>query len=152
MLAVAQHEERDCRKFLCHSSGGLFGILITPMAGNMVHCHTDRSSGASWHSWLECRKYRTSLLSLLAVAVAALCCRYCANANFPANRLQTSNSAAVASIVFVLAAALLLVTVALISQNRKFKACRLLLTSFAIIVMIPSRHDSHIVSVYNLYK
>ncbi|HEX6034008.1 MAG TPA: GAF domain-containing protein, partial [Anaerolineales bacterium] len=53
-------------------------------------------------------------------------------------RLQSSSSAAIASIVFLGATAILLVTITNISENRKFKSIQgLLLTSFIIIVTIP---------------
>jgi GAF domain-containing protein/HAMP domain-containing protein len=55
------------------------------------------------------------------------------------DRLQTGTPASIASIVFLIAASLLLATISIISENKNFKKLRsLLLTSFIIIVMIPT--------------
>ena len=54
-------------------------------------------------------------------------------------RLQFGSSAAIASLAFLGATSLLLVTITIISQNRNFKSLQgLLLTSFVIIVTIPT--------------
>ncbi|MBN2117631.1 MAG: GAF domain-containing protein [Anaerolineales bacterium] len=142
MLAVAQQKKGIAANFYATVAGGLFAILITLLWQGIVLI-TILIAAVTPLLALRAgmpRKYRASLLSLLAAAVAGiLYANFYASVNFPSNRLQTSNLAAVASIIFVLAATLLLVTIVIISQNRKFKSLQsLLLTSFAIIVMIPT--------------
>lgn len=80
------------------------------------------------------RKYAPTLLLLLGVAVAAIL--YIDRNTL--DRLQNSNSAAIASIVFFISTTLLLLTITVVSQNRRFKSLQsLLLTSFVMIVTIP---------------
>ncbi|HEX9333929.1 MAG TPA: hypothetical protein VF896_18705, partial [Anaerolineales bacterium] len=82
------------------------------------------------------RKYMPVLLLLLAAIVGGI---LYANVNSPIDRLQNGTSAAIASIAFLGATALLLVTITIISQSRRFQSLQgLLLTSFAIIVTIPT--------------
>jgi GAF domain-containing protein/HAMP domain-containing protein len=60
------------------------------------------------------------------------------NAYPPVERLQNNTSAGIASIVFLAATGLLLLTVTVISRNRRFRSIQgLLLTSFIAIVTIP---------------
>lgn len=83
------------------------------------------------------RKYIWRLLWIFLATLAGI--SY-AEANSPIpERLQNSNPAAVISIVFLLATVLLLITITVISQNRKFRSLQsLLLTSFVMIVTIPT--------------
>jgi GAF domain-containing protein/HAMP domain-containing protein len=82
------------------------------------------------------RKYIPRLL--LIVAVTGLGILY-VDRNSPFDRLSSSSPAAIASIVFLVATSLLLVTITTISQNRRFRSLQgLLLVSFVIIVMIPT--------------
>lgn len=81
---------------------------------------------------------RRELVILLLVLVITLGGIFSVNANSPVERLQNNTSAAIASIVFLSATGLLLVTITNISQNRKFQSIQgLLLTSFIIIVTVP---------------
>jgi GAF domain-containing protein/HAMP domain-containing protein len=80
------------------------------------------------------QKYISRLFLLLVVIVYSI---LYANVNSPVERLENNPSAAIASIVFLIAAGLLLLAIAHISQNRNFKSIQsLLLTSFVIIVTI----------------
>jgi GAF domain-containing protein/HAMP domain-containing protein len=81
------------------------------------------------------RKYALILSLVLVVVVGAI---FSVNANSPVERLQNNTPAAIASIVFLAATGLLLITITNISQNRKFLSIQgLLLTSFIIIVTVP---------------
>lgn len=75
---------------------------------------------------------------LLVSAVATLGILYFSR-NSPVDRLPGSSPAAIASIVFLIATGLLLITITSISQNRRFRSLQaLLLVSFVIIVTIPT--------------
>ena len=81
------------------------------------------------------RRYILTLFLLLAVIAGGI---LLVDANPPIERLQNNTSAAIASIVFLAATGMLLVTITSISQNRRFKSIQgLLLTSFIMIVTIP---------------
>ena len=81
------------------------------------------------------RRYSATLLLVLAISVGGI---FAVNANPPLERLQNNTSGAIASIVFLAAAGLLLVTITSISQNRRFRSIQgLLLTSFIVIVTVP---------------
>ncbi|HLO17871.1 MAG TPA: GAF domain-containing protein, partial [Anaerolineales bacterium] len=82
------------------------------------------------------RKYIPALVLLFIAVISGI--RY-VDVNSPVDRLQNNASAAAASIVFVLATILLLLTIIGISQNRRFRSLQsLLLTSFVIIVLVPT--------------
>jgi len=82
------------------------------------------------------RKYVPRLFLLLAATIGIL---LYVDANSPIDRLQNSSSAAIASIVFLVSTILLLLTITIVSQNRRFRSLQaLLLTSFVIIVTIPT--------------
>lgn len=82
------------------------------------------------------RKYVPSLLMILGVTLLGI---LIVDATSPVDRLQSSSPASIASIVFLVATSLLLITITTISQNRRFRSLQgLLLVSFVIIVMIPT--------------
>src|ERR1043165_1096451 len=77
----------------------------------------------------------TLFLSSLVIVVII----FFADRTSPFVRLQNNTAAATASIIFVLATILLLITITIISQNKNFHSLQsLLLTSFAIIVLVPT--------------
>ena len=81
------------------------------------------------------RRYLPSLFLLVALTTVGI---LTINASPPMERLQNNTSAAIASIVFLAATGLLLLTITGISQNKRFQSIQgLLLTSFIMIVTIP---------------
>ncbi|HEY7507285.1 MAG TPA: hypothetical protein VH621_06725, partial [Nitrososphaera sp.] len=82
------------------------------------------------------RKYMTRLFLILAIVILSI---LYVDRNPPFDRLSSSSPAAIASIVFLIATSLLLITITTISQNRRFRSLQgLLLVSFVSIVMIPT--------------
>lgn len=82
------------------------------------------------------RKYIPRLFLIFGVATLGI---LYVGRNSPFDRLSSSSPAAIASIVFLVATSLLLVTITTISQNRRFRSLQsLLLVSFIMIVMIPT--------------
>ncbi|HSL29722.1 MAG TPA: GAF domain-containing protein [Anaerolineales bacterium] len=80
------------------------------------------------------RKYLPTLLALLGFVGIGI---FYVNAAPPIDRLQNNSAAALASVVFLLATGLLLVTISFISQRSRFRSLQsLLLTAFVIIVTI----------------
>lgn len=81
------------------------------------------------------RKYIPVLLLTLATTLIGI---VYIDGHSPMERLQINNPAAIASVVYLIAASLLLITITAISQNRKFKSLQgLLLASFVFVVTIP---------------
>lgn len=81
------------------------------------------------------RRNLLTLFLLLATIAAGI---LLVNANPLVERLQNNTSAGIASIVFLSATGLLLLTITVISRNRRFRSIQgLLLTSFIVIVTIP---------------
>ena len=82
------------------------------------------------------RRYYPVLALLTILSIAAVLFMESRSAF---DRLQNGTPASIASIVFLIAASLLLATISMISENRNFKKLQsLLLTSFIIIVTIPT--------------
>ena len=82
------------------------------------------------------RRYYPVLALLTILSIAAVLFTESQSAF---DRLQNGTPASIASIVFLIAASLLLATISMISENRNFKRLQsLLLTSFIIIVTIPT--------------
>ncbi len=80
---------------------------------------------------------------LVALAFAITVGIFYANSHAPDGRLQNSSPAAIASIAFLTASGLLLLTITTISQSKRFKSLQsLLLTSFVIIVTIATLMSS----------
>jgi len=91
------------------------------------------------------RKYFLALFFLIALLVAGI---LSANANAPIERLQNDTPAAIATIVFFSATSLLLLTDSVVLQNRRFRSVQsLLLTSFIIIVIIPTLMSAALTAV-----
>lgn len=82
------------------------------------------------------RRYFPALLLMLAAAIGAV---LFLNVAEPLDRLQNGTTAAIASVVFLVATGLLLLTITLISQNRNFRSLQnLLVVSFLVIATIPT--------------
>jgi GAF domain-containing protein/HAMP domain-containing protein len=82
------------------------------------------------------RRYIPALLFIAAASIASI---LYVNRNSTFSRLQNSTPAAIASFAFLIATALLLITIIVISGNKNFKTLQtLLLTSFIAIVTIPT--------------
>lgn len=83
---------------------------------------------------------RRDLAVLLLIAGAAMIATiYVDGRSAPFDRLQNSSPAAIAALAFLLATGLLLVTITAVSGNTRFRSLRtLLLTSFIVIVTIPT--------------
>ena len=78
------------------------------------------------------------LLVLVSIGVVAYIENLASN-NLALERLQLNSSAAIATLAFLGATSLLLITITIISQNRNFRSLQgLLLTSFVVIVTIPT--------------
>jgi GAF domain-containing protein/HAMP domain-containing protein len=137
ILALAQRKNGKAATLLGTAIAGIFailltlfwqGILLVAIAIALVTPLIVLRSGVS-------RRFVLILLLLTAVIIGGI---LAVNANPPMDRLQNNTSAATASIVFLAATGILLLTITNISQNRKFKSIQgLLLTSFIIIVTIP---------------
>ncbi len=144
LLALAQQKKGIAANFYSTVIGCLFAISVTLLwQGREIIVATILIAAVTPLTAIRAgmpRQIRGAFLGLLALAIGGiLYANYYANVHFPGGRLQSSNSAAIASIVFLLAATLLLLTIVIISQNRKFQSLQsLLLTSFAIIVTIPT--------------
>ena len=81
------------------------------------------------------RKYIPLLLLILGTALLGM---VYIDGHSPVDRLQFNSPPSIASLVYLIAASLLLLTITVISQNKKFKSLQgLLLTSFVFIVTIP---------------
>ncbi|HSL42765.1 MAG TPA: GAF domain-containing protein [Anaerolineales bacterium] len=138
VLALAQNK-KGVAAFLAGSViAGIFGVLLTFLWQGMVPIAI--LIAILWPvSAVRVglpRKYYPALVALVAALLIGI---FYVNGNAPMNRLQNGTPAAIASIVFLIATGLLLLTITLISQNRRFSSLQsLLLTSFVIIVTIPT--------------
>ncbi|HEX5839463.1 MAG TPA: HAMP domain-containing protein, partial [Anaerolineales bacterium] len=80
---------------------------------------------------------RKSIPALLLPVITAILGILYLHFNPPVDRLQSGSPAAVASLVFLLASGILLATIIIISQNRRFRSLQsLLLTAFVLIVTV----------------
>jgi len=133
VLAFAQRNHGIIATFLGSAIAGAFAILLT-MLWQGIFPVTILIALATPLLALRTgmpRRYVFALLLLTAVIVAGI---LAVDANSSVERLQNTTSAAIASIVFLGATGLLLITIANISQNRRFRSIQgLLLTSFIII-------------------
>lgn len=140
VLALAQQNKGIAANVYATIVGGVFAILIALLWEGfwtivMLILITAITPAMALRSGMPL-KYFWRLVWIFLAAVAGI---LYANANPLGPRLQNSNSGAIASIVFALATTLLLITIAVISQNRKYRSLQaLLLTSFAMIVTIPT--------------
>jgi GAF domain-containing protein/HAMP domain-containing protein len=135
-LALARRKNGIAATFLGSAIAGVFAILLTmfwqgiPLVTVAIALPTPLIALRAGMP----RRYVLRLLLLLAAIIGMI---LFVNANAPMERLQNNTSAAVASIVFLGATAILLFTITNISQNRRFKSIQgLLLTSFLVIVTI----------------
>jgi hypothetical protein len=137
VLALARKKNGFVATFVGSAIAGIFAILLTMLWQGIVLV-TISIALATPFSALRSgmpRKYAINLILLSALSIVGI---LAANANSAAERLQNNSSAAIASIVFLAATGVLLITITNISQNRRFKSIQgLLLTSFIIIVTIP---------------
>jgi GAF domain-containing protein/HAMP domain-containing protein len=82
------------------------------------------------------RRYTPALLLIIAISITGI---LAVNSYGTLPRLQNNTPAAIASFTFLVATALLLTTITIVSGNRGFTSLRaLLLTSFVVIVTIPT--------------
>jgi GAF domain-containing protein/HAMP domain-containing protein len=137
ILVLARRKNGVVATLVGSAIAGVFAILLTvfwqgifPVA-ILIACITPL---IALRSGLPGR-FSATLLLVLAISLGGI---FAVNANPPMERLQNNTSAAIASIVFLAAAGLLLVTITSISQNRRFRSIQgLLLTSFIVIVTVP---------------
>jgi GAF domain-containing protein/HAMP domain-containing protein len=137
-LSLAQQNKGILSGFYGTAVMGLFGILLTFFwqgIGLLAILISSIPLVMAIRYGLP-RKYIPQLLLILAVITLAI---LYVNRNSPFDRLSSNSPAAIASIVFLIATSLLLVTITTISQNRRFRSLQgLLLASFVIIVMVPT--------------
>jgi GAF domain-containing protein/HAMP domain-containing protein len=137
VLALAQRKNGIAATFFGSAIAGVFAILLTMLWQGILPVTILIALPTPWialRTGLP-RRYVLSLLVLSALIVGAILFM---DANSSMERLQNNTSAALASIVFLGATGVLLITITNISQNRRFKSIQgLLLTSFIIIVTIP---------------
>ena len=137
LLALAQQNKGIAATFVGSAIAGIFAILLTLFWQGIIPV-TALIALATPLIALRSGLPRRYALSLLLVLVVILGTILYVNANPSLERLQNNSSAAIASIVFLTATGILLLTITNISQNRRFPSIqRLLLTSFIIIVTIP---------------
>ena len=100
-------------------------IIIIPVAG--------------WVAGIPRRNVPWLILLVLACISAAIYIENIAQNSADLNRLQLNSSAAIATLAFLGATGLLLITITFISQNKNSRSLQsLLLTSFVVIVTIPT--------------
>jgi GAF domain-containing protein/HAMP domain-containing protein len=137
LLTLAQRNKGIAVMFVGSAVAGIFAVLLTLFWQGIVPVTILIAFATpliAVRSGMP-NRYTLSLWLLFAVILGAILSM---DSNAPLERLQNNNSAAIASIVFLAATGLLLLTITNISQNRKFPSIqRLLLTSFIIIVTIP---------------
>lgn len=135
-LALARQNRGVSAVFLNSLISGIFAILLTAFWQGIVPAMilvALVTPFTAFRSGLP-RRYLLALLLLIAGILAGI---LLVNANPPVERLQNNTPAAIASIAFLVAAGLLLLTITSISQNRRFQSIQgLLLTSFLMIVTI----------------
>ena len=138
ILALAQEKRGVAASLYGSAMAGIFALLLTFFwAGTLpvALLLTILPPLAALRNGLP-GKYSLRLLPVMALIVGGI---LYINANAPIERLQNNTPAALASVVFLLATGLLLSTIILISQNRRFRSLQsLLLASFVIIVIIPT--------------
>ena len=138
VLNLAQQKKGISANFLGSVSVTIFAILlvslwegITPVAILIVFITPLASIPAGMP-----RRFYPYLLILVIVGILSV---LFANAHPLIERLQTNTTAAIASLAFLGATGLLLVTATIIARSRRYRSLRnQLLTSFIIIVTIPT--------------
>jgi GAF domain-containing protein len=137
MLSFARQKNGILVTFLGSAIAGVFAILLTMFWQGILPVSILIALPTpiiALRSGMP-RRYGFNLLLLLGAIIGGI---LAVNASTAVERLQNNSSAAIASIVFLGATGLLLITITNISQNKRFKSIQaLLLTSFIIIVTIP---------------
>ena len=137
LLALAQQNRGVAATLLGSATAGIFAILLTVFWQGIVPVTILIALATpvlALGTGLP-RRYILVFFLLVAVTVGGI---VAVDANPPMERIQNNTSAAIASIVFLAATGLLLITIASVSQSRRFKSIQsLLLTSFIMIVTIP---------------
>ena len=138
VLALAQQKKGIAANLYGSAIVGIFAILLTLFWQGITLIAILMASITPFTALRNGlpRKYIPRLgLLLVGIVIGILY----VNANSPIDRLQNGTSAAIASIVFLTATGVLLLTITTISQNRNFQSLQaLLLTSFLIIVTVPT--------------
>lgn len=136
-LVLAQRNKGTAATILGTAIAGIFAILLTLFWQGILLVAILIALATPIIALRSGMPRRSALVLLLVIAVI-LGGILSFNTNPPMERLQNNTSAATASIVFLAATGLLLLTITNISQNRRFQSIQgLLLTSFIIIVTIP---------------
>lgn len=138
LLSLAQRNRGIAVNVLAASSVGLFVILLTVFWQGIVPISIIIASITPITAVRAGfpRRYWATLVLIVGIAIAGV---VFVDNNPMVSRLQNSTPAAIASIAFLVATGLLLVTITVVSANRNFKSLQtLLLTSFVIIVTIPT--------------
>ncbi len=137
VLALAQQNKGIAANLYGSAVAGIFAISLTFLWQGIVPAAiliALTTPFAALRNGLP-RRYILILVLMLVVVTGGI---FAVNATTPFERLQNNNSAAIASIVFLAATGLLLVTITSVLQNRRFQSIQsLLLTSFILIVTIP---------------
>jgi GAF domain-containing protein len=137
ILALAQRNNGTAATLFGTAIAGMYAILLTFLWQGIVLVTVLISLVTPFIALRSGMPRRSALILLLAVALI-IGGIFSVNANPPMDRLQNNTAAAIASIVFLAATGILLLTITYISQNRNFRSIQsLLLTSFIIIVTIP---------------
>ncbi len=137
MLALAQRNKGTVATILGTAIAGIFAILLTLFWQGIVPVTILIALATPFIAFRSGISRRAALI-LSMVVVVILGGILTVNANPPMDRLQNNTSAATASIVFLAATGILLLTITNVSQNRRFQSIQgLLLTSFIIIVTVP---------------
>lgn len=137
VLALAQQKHGITATLVGSAIAGIFAILLTLLWQGIVPV-TILIALATPIMAFRSGMPRKTLLGLLAAIAVILPVIVSVNANPPVERLQNNTPGAIASVVFLSATGLLLLTIVNVSQNKKFQSIQgLLLTSFIIIVTVP---------------
>lgn len=137
VLALARQQQGLAATFAGSMIAGVFAILLTLLWEGIVPISTLIALATPFIA-LRSGMHRRALVGLLAVIGLIVLIIIAVNANSPMDRLQNNSPGAIASVVFLSATGLLLLTIVNISQNKKFRSIQgLLLTSFIIIVTVP---------------
>jgi GAF domain-containing protein/HAMP domain-containing protein len=136
-ITLAQQNKGMSASLLGAAVAGIFAILLT-MFWQGIMTVAILIAAVTLLIVLRSRATRSFVLIHVIVFATIVGGILFVDALSPVDRLQNSTSAAIASIVFLTATGLLLVTTTVISQTRRFRSIQgLLLTSFIIIVTIP---------------
>lgn len=137
VLVLAQRNNGTAATLIGTAIAGIFAILLTFFWQGIVLVTLLIALVTPLIAFRSGMSRRATILLLLMVVVI-IAGIFSVNENPPMERLQNNTFAATASIVFLAATGILLLTITNISQNRRFRSIQgLLLTSFIIIVTIP---------------